>query len=188
VLTKKLGTGIVANLRKLGGGLMGRARGLRAVAPQVEQEALASMATLNRTASLLMREFDCTACTDVTGFGLLGHAKNIADASAVALEIWVDRVPCFAGTLEAAVEGTAGGGHRNRDFVREAVVRHAGVTDRHLHLLCDAQTSGGLLMAVDASRADAFIGALHEAGVLHAAVIGEVRVGEAGRLHLRPAP
>ena len=144
------------------------------------------MVTLNRRSAELMREFGCSACTDITGFGLLGHARNVAEASHVGLEIWTGRVPFFPGVLDVAVEGTAGGGHRNKAFVEGAVRRDPGVTDQQFHLLCDAQTSGGLLMSVDAERSEDLLSALHESGVIHAAIIGQVVEDDSGRLVLKP--
>ena len=186
IITKRIGTGIISNMRKLSAGVMGKVKGRRAIEPEVEQEAVQSMVTLNAPASKLMREFGCSACTDITGFGLLGHARNVAEASGVSLEIWAGKVPSFPGVLEVAVEGTAGGGHRNKAFVEKWVTRGPGVTDQQFHLLCDAQTSGGLLMSVDAPRAEEFLAAIHNSGVVHAAIIGQVLEGEAGRLILKP--
>lgn len=184
ILTKKIGTGIVGNMRKMHSGTLQRLKGKNPIDPDTEEECIQSMVTLNDQAAKLMVEFGCSACTDVTGFGLLGHAKNVAEASKVGMEIWVDQVPRFRGVLEVAVEGTAGGGHRNRDYVQRSVERRPGVTDPELHLLCDAQTSGGLLMSVDAEKTDDLVSALHASGVKDAAAIGRVVEGEGGRLIL----
>jgi selenide,water dikinase len=186
ILTKKIGTGIISNLRKMSGGLLEKVKGRKPFSPQVEEEAIQSMVTLNGVAARIMQEFGASACTDVTGFGLLGHARNVAEASGVSLEIQAGRVPSFPGVLDAAVEGTAGGGHRNRDHVESAVRRDPDVTEKQFHLLCDAQTSGGLLMSVDAERAEGLLHAMHQAGVIHAAVIGRVLEENPGRIFLRP--
>ena len=189
ILTKKIGTGIISNMRKLHRGIFGRLKGPNPVAAETEQESIESMITLNARAAKLMKEFGCPACTDVTGFGLLGHARNVAEASNVSMEIWVDQVPHFKGVLGVAVEGTAGGGHRNLTFVQNSVERGPHVTDQSLYLLCDAQTSGGLLMSVDEEKAEDLVSALHTSGVPHAAIIGRIIGGEAGRLilkHLKP--
>ncbi len=186
VLTKKIGTGIISNMRKLGSGIMGGLKGFKALPQEVEEESIRSMITLNDKASALMLQFGVTACTDITGFGLLGHARNIAEASGVALEIRGADVPRFDGVLEIAVKGTAGGGHRNRDYIAPFVKRDRRVTDETFHLLCDAQTSGGLLMAVDEEKAADLVAALHGAGYDAAAVIGTVTNGPAGVLFLAP--
>jgi selenide,water dikinase len=186
ILTKKIGTGIISNLRKMSAGFLEKLKGRKPFGPEVEDEALQSMVALNATAARLMREFGCSACTDITGFGLLGHARNVAEASGISLEIRAGRVPCFPGVLDVAVEGTAGGGHRNRDDVESAVLRDPGVTDQQFHLLCDAQTSGGLLISVDPERAEKLLQAMHEAGVAHAAIIGQVLEGNPGCIILRP--
>ena len=187
ILSKKLGTGIISNMNKLsGGGLLSKMRGYRPLPESVYQESIQSMITLNDKASRLMVEFGVTACTDITGFGLLGHARNIADASGVALSINAGAVPSFEGVLEVAVEGTAGGGHRNRDFISGSAQRDAGVSDQAYHLMCDAQTSGGLFMAINSDRAAEFVSALAEQGYPAAADIGEVLDGPAGTIFIKP--
>ena len=177
ILTKKIGTGIIANLRKLNRGPFQMLKGRNAIAAETERECLESMLALNDKASVLMQRFGCSACTDVSGFGLLGHALNLAEASKVSLEIWADQVPHFDGTLEHAVKGTAGGGHRNAAFVKPAVESSGEVGEARFHLLCDAQTSGGLLMAVDEDRAEDLLYALHDAGIRQAAMVGRVLEG-----------
>ncbi len=185
ILTKKIGTGIISNMRKLHRGMLQRLKGRNPIAPETERESVQSMIDLNTQAAKLMREFGCSACTDVTGFGLLGHAINVAEASKVSLEIWVDQVPHFQGVLEVAIKGTEGGGHRNATFFQNSIERGPHVTDQHFYLLSDAQTSGGLLMSVDAEKAEELVSALHSSGVLHAAIIGQVIEGEAGHLTLK---
>jgi selenide,water dikinase len=187
ILTKKIGTGIISNMRKLHRGARQRLRGQNPISPETEQESMDSMVALNRQAAEVMLEFECSACTDISGFGLLGHARNVAEASNVGFELWVDRVPYFQGVLEVAVKGTAGGGHRNLTFVRDSIERASGVSDEYVHLLCDAQTSGGLLMSVDSNKADELVAALRKSGVPHAAIIGQVVEEQPGRLLLRRA-
>jgi selenide,water dikinase len=185
VLTKKLGTGIIVNMRKLSSGLKGRIRGLHPLSEAVFLESIESMTTLNARAAELMLKFGCTACTDVTGFGLLGHAKNVAEASGVALEIRAGQVPRFDGVWEVAIEGTAGGSRRNREYVEGVVQRDHLVTEQDLCLFSDAQTSGGLLMTVDADKAEPLISALKAQGHPAAAIIGEVHDGPAGTIFLK---
>jgi selenide, water dikinase len=188
ILSKKLGTGIISNMQKLsaGGGLLSKIRGYRPLPESVYRESIQSMITLNDKASKLMVEFGVTACTDITGFGLLGHARNVADASGVALSINAGSVPSFDGVLEVAVEGTAGGGHRNRDYISGSVQRDSGVSDQAYHLMCDAQTSGGLFMAIDGDRAAEFVSALAGQGYPAASDIGEVLEGPVGTIFIKP--
>jgi len=185
VLTKKIGTGIITNMRKMRGGRFERLKGQNPISQETERESIESMVTLNKKAAELMKEFGCSACTDITGFGLLGHAKNVADASKVGMELWADKVPRFQGVLEVAVKGTAGGGHRNAAFVRPSVDRGPEVSDEYFYLFCDAQTSGGLLMSVESDKADELLEALHSSGVPHARIIGQVVEGDAGRLMIK---
>jgi selenide,water dikinase len=185
ILTKKIGTGIISNLTKSRKGFLGKLNAPKGPSAEVQRECFETMVALNAAAARSMREFDCTACTDVTGFGLLGHAGNVAEASGVAMEIWVDRVPRFSGVLASAIAGTAGGGHRNLAFIQKVVSRDPAVTDEYLYLLCDAQTSGGPLMTVDSEKAEDLLAALHAAGVNDAAVIGRVLDGDPGRLSLK---
>lgn len=185
ILTKPIGSGIISNLRKMARGRWHRLKGGYPITADVERACVQSMTTLNRRASEIMVAHGCTACTDVTGFGLLGHAHNVAAASGVSFELWVDQVPRFEGVLEAAIKGTAGGGHRNAEFVRRVVERDAEVSEFYFYLLCDAQTSGGLLMSIDVERTEACILALRQAGINQAAVVGRVLEGPAGRIVLK---
>ncbi len=185
ILTKQVGTGIITNIRKMSRGRWHRLKGSGPITAAAERACIESMITLNRRASEIMVAHGCTACTDVTGFGLLGHAYNVATASGVSFEIWVDQVPRFEGVLEVAVKGTAGGGHRNAEFVRRVVERDADVPESYFYLLCDAQTSGGLLMSIDEERTEACILALRQAGVSHAAVVGRVLEGPASCIVLK---
>ncbi len=138
VLTKKLGTGVVTTALK---------RGI-ASAEHVEAATL-SMLTLNREACDRMLAFDVHACTDVTGFGLIGHAREMALASGVTLEIETASVQFLPGALEYAGQGAISGGlNNNRDFA-SCVVEVAGdVQPEIVTLLYDPQTSGGLLISL----------------------------------------
>ena len=157
VLTKAIGTGILATAAKRGD--LGA----------LEQRALIdSMATLNRTASVAARAVGAQCATDVTGFGLLGHASHIARASNVTLGIRLSAVPTLAGTREAIARGTrTGGAERNRAYV-EPLVDWSGVSEAERALLIDPQTSGGLLVAIPPSRLGDYL----------AAVAGAVEIGE----------
>jgi selenide,water dikinase len=157
ILTKPLGTGVIATAIKFG----------RAT-QQVADGAIASMATLNRAAAAalagLPREA-VHACTDITGFGLIGHATEMARASGWVLTIAVNAVPILPGALDLVEENTPGGGRTNREHFGAAVTIAPGLDDRRVQLLFDPQTSGGLLVAVDAAHAEDALARLASAGV-----------------------
>jgi len=162
VLTKPIGTGILATALK------------RGVLP-VEALAIMSrqMRNLNRAASEAMRGV-AHAATDVTGFGLLGHARNMARGSRKTLRIWSAAVPFLPGALDLVAGGIASAGLKaNRDGMSADVAFAEGVPEPVREALFDPQTSGGLLMAVPASRLEAFVTKLRRRKIL-AAVIGEV--------------
>ena len=138
VLTKPLGTGVTttAIMRDKG-------------SPEHEEEAVKWMTLLNRAASDLARSVGVRAGTDITGFGLIGHGIELAEASDVGLEIQFEQVPMFSGALEYANLGTFPGGTLdNQQFFGDRVEFAAGFTEAEQLLLFDAQTSGGLLLAV----------------------------------------
>jgi selenide,water dikinase len=138
VFTKRLGTGVISTALK---------RGLASEADV--QGAIDSMLTLNRVACERMLEFDVHGCTDVTGFGLIGHGREMALASGVTLEIDVDRVLYLPGAVEYARAGAIPGGLRNnRDFASGAVEFGRQIPEEIENLLYDPQTSGGLLISL----------------------------------------
>ena len=175
ILTKPLGTGIVAFA-----GQIGRV-------PAGAAEAAAHwMAALNEQASKLMLKFGVHACTDVTGFGLVGHLAAMAEASRVDVEILWDDLPLLPGVLECLAEGIASGAvERNRESSGGSLVAGNDVTAPMLDLCFDPQTSGGLLMAVVPSAADDLLARLHAAGATEAAVIGKVLDAGLGRVFVR---
>lgn len=174
ILTKPLGTGVLATAIK--GGVATEA---------MEAEAVMWMATLNRAAAEAMVEVGVNACTDVTGFGLLGHGLEMARASGVTIEIRASRVPFIAGTRELASMGMIpAGSFANRAFC-ECALEADGVDSLLVDLLADAQTSGGLLLAVAEERADALHAALEKRGVPHPE-IGRVRDRGKGRVVVLP--
>ncbi len=162
VLTKALGTGIIATALKFN----------RAPQPAVDA-AVASMIALNRAAGeVLVREGTAVhGCTDVTGFGLVGHAAEMASASGCVLEIDAALVPLLDGARALVRGNIPGGGKTNREYFGPLVTEAAGLPADLVDLLYDPQTSGGLLAAVEASCAPAIAAALAAAGV-PAAVIG----------------
>jgi selenide,water dikinase len=113
------------------------------------------MATLNAAAAEAMTAAGAHACTDVTGFGLVGHARNVGAASAVTLRLRSGDVPLFPGTLALARAGVlSGGAKRGRKALKDQVTVASGVDEPLVNLLFDAETSGGLLIVLPAARAD----------------------------------
>jgi selenide,water dikinase len=160
-LTKPLGMGTMSTASKRG-----------AVDADAMQPAIEQMATLNRAAAEAMATVDAHACTDVTGFGLAGHARNIGKASGVTLTIDLANVPLFKGAHALASEGfCSGGATRGRSALGEEVSVADGLDEALVSMAYDAETSGGLLIALAEADAAALEAALTDRGVL------AVRVG-----------
>ena len=173
VLTKPLGTGVISTAIK------------HQVAPaEAEAAAVESMLRLNRDAADAMALVDVHAATDVTGFGLLGHLHSMARASGVAARIEAASVPLLPGAEMLADAGEVPGGTRsNQRFLASRVRWPAQLPAARQTLLCDAQTSGGLLLAVPEKELDPLLRAL-EARRVPGAVIGELTQGEAGSIQV----
>ena len=166
VLTKPLGTGILTTARKRG-----------AIGDAGLGEAIAAMTTLNDRASEAMLRAGAHAATDVTGFGLLGHAENIARASGVRLSIDAAAVPFMSGVLDFIAQGVVPGGTRHNAETHSTFTAFAPSVPEAVRVgLSDAQTSGGLLICVAPDRVEELSCDLLADGAL-AAVIGEVREG-----------
>ena len=139
------------------------------------QEALASMLVSCQQAASILREYGATACTDVTGFGLLGHLVEMTRASGVDAETSLSALPLLDGALECVAAGITSSLHPANLRLRRALVNHeAFVNDPRYPLLFDPQTAGGLLASLPADRAQSCLARLHAAGYGHAAVIGRV--------------
>jgi selenide,water dikinase len=153
VFTKRLGTGVISTALKQG------------VAREADVAAsIASMLTLNRKACEAMLQYDVHGCTDVTGFGLIGHAREMAQASGVTLEIQVDGLRFLDGALEYARLGAIPGGLKNnREYAECAVESARDLAAEVEDLLYDPQTSGGLLIALPEADAAALAGAYPDA-------------------------
>jgi selenide,water dikinase len=165
VLTKPLGTGVVATAIKQG----------RAPAAVISA-ATGSMTHLNRAESEVARAYGLRSLTDVSGFGLLGHLSEMCRASGVGVDLWFDQLPVLAGAVDLVREGIVPGGtRRNLEFVEQWTDFARGLEAWQQLLCADAQTSGGLLLCVPEERTQAVIGALEERGTPAAAVIGRVR-------------
>jgi len=163
ILTKPLGSGLITTAGKNG------------VASDAHlQNAIVWMSKLNRNAARAMQEVGIRCATDITGYGLLGHAHEIADASQVALQFRADALPVLDGALEyARQKQIPGGAGRNKLYLEDKVEITRGIAEDRAEILFDPQTSGGLLIAVSQMNFDALMRALKSRGVEHW-VIGEV--------------
>ena len=164
VLTKPLGIGIITTAIKA-----------QVADEAIVERALRVMTTLNRAASEAMLAVEAHGATDVTGFGLLGHLAEIVRASGVGARVWSRQVPLIEGTRDLAERGLIpGGSRRNLDSVAPLLRWAPALTEVDQLLLADAQTSGGLLIAVARERADELVSRLRAGDALAAAVVGEV--------------
>ena len=164
VLTKPIGTGIITTAGKA-----------QVVSDAVLSNAISIMGTLNKLASDAMVNIGVNACTDVTGFGLIGHLRGMVEASQVAARINVGAVPLLDGVWQLLEDGIAPGGtHRNLDSVDGVVGWDSSFSELTRLLMCDAQTSGGLLISVAKEKESALLAELEKLGVECRAVIGEI--------------
>lgn len=172
LLTKPIGSGVLFNANRRG-----------RVAAQHLEACLRSTSTLNRSAAEVLQRYPVHACTDISGFGLAGHAMEMARASQACFMVDLQRVPWFAGSLEACRRGIGTGADAaNRSYAAEAVRFQCSPSPEHEALCFDPQTSGGLLVALPAEASTAALQALHAAGVQAAACIGEVGSGPPGQI------
>ena len=174
VLTKPIGLGVITTAAKR---------------DEDDEHAIADavrlMSTLNRSACEAMLEVGVHAATDVTGFGLLGHLRNVTVASRVGASVWVDEVPFLGAAQRYVARGIAPGGtHANWRYLAEHVDYDEDVTKDEQLLLSDAQTSGGLLMAIDRARVERLLRALEERQVPVARVVGELHADPSGRIRV----
>jgi selenide,water dikinase len=178
ILTKPLGSGIITTAAKNGEDKLGAIG-----------SAIAVMTMLNRVASEQIAHCGAHALTDVTGFGLLGHLRNVVAASKVGAQVYLDRVPVLDAARQYARSGIfPGGTHTNHRFLADWVSYDEDVSQEDQLVLCDAQTSGGLLAAVPPDKAESLVVSLKARGVAAAAVIGSIDAN-AGRIAvLRTAP
>jgi len=176
VLTKALGTGIIATAVKA-----------EMADPAAEQVIVASMKALNRVPAEVMAGFDVHACTDITGFGFLGHACEMIEDTAVGMHIFASRVPVFPEALEYAAMGLIpAGAYRNEGFRKAMVDVRPGVGDNLRMVLYDPQTSGGLLIALPSGQAENLVSRLHAQGITGAGIVGETSAREPGRIVVLP--
>ena len=174
ILTKPLGIGIITTAQKGG-----------QASSHAIQQAIEIMTTLNRAAAEVMQGFLVHACTDITGFGLLGHLCEMLGGGDIGIKIFVDDVPRLPEAEEYARLGfVPGGAYRNKTFFEPKIKKEKDLPDWMLDVLFDPQTSGGLVMAAAEKDAEGIIRFLREAGVKDACVIAEVVAKPQGRLLL----
>ena len=172
ILTKPLGVGIITT---------GIKRGI--VTPEAEAEVVGVMATLNKGAAEAALEVGVHACTDVTGFGLLGHLREMMQASGTAAQIFAEKVPVLD-SVWACIEQKAipGGTKSNRRYLEDSVSFAEEVPESLRWVLVDAITSGGLLLSVSEAKAEELIARLKAQNTPAYAVVGRVLAGEAGKI------
>ena len=162
ILTKALGTGIVATALKKG-----------KASDESVNEAVKSMTTLKAAASMVARKHSVHACSDVTGFGILGHALGMASGSGVTLVIESAKMPLLRGAPRLAEKGyITGGCKRNREYLSDKMTIDKSIREGLVEIALDPQTSGGLLLAVAKRHAAKLVEDLHAAGVTHATEVG----------------
>lgn len=164
ILTKSLGTGIIATAAKG-----------RMATPETIEKTTQLMKTLNRTASRIMRRYEIHACTDITGFGLLGHLSEMVIGSGHSVRLKYRSIPIIPEAIEFAKIGfVPAGTFKNREFRKNMIHVTAPVGALETDILFDPQTSGGLLISVHSNDAEAMILDLKRSGIEEASIIGEV--------------
>jgi len=176
ILTKPIGVGILATALK---------RGL--LDEPTKNLIIANMSELNASAAEVMKSFPVHACTDITGFGLLGHLYEMTSGSRVRAQISASSVPILPLTNEMVLRNVIPGGtEANLSFVSPHVFWDKMITDTDKVILCDAQTSGGLLIAIPDKSANDMLAKLHQAGVVSAVQIGKIEPGDDGKIKVVP--
>ncbi len=175
VLTKPVGTGVLSTAAKaelLTDGQM--------------KEMIGLMSTLNKGAQEVMLPLKPSACTDITGFGLLGHVNELAEGSGVTVQLWADTVPFASGALELAQDGIIpAGAYRNRNYLEGKVKVEEAVALEVSDLLFDPQTAGGLLISIPEERGVELVRRLNDRGI-PGAVIGQVQSKGEHTVHVLP--
>ncbi|SCJ56304.1 Selenide%2C water dikinase [uncultured Flavonifractor sp.] len=175
VLTKPVGTGVLSTAAKaelLTDGQM--------------KEMIGLMSTLNKGAQEVMLPLHPSACTDITGFGLLGHVNELAEGSGVTVQLWADTVPFASGALELAQDGIIpAGAYRNRNYLEGKVKVEEAVALEVSDLLFDPQTAGGLLISIPEERGAELVRRLNDRGI-PGAVIGQVQSKGEYTVHVLP--
>jgi len=174
ILTKPLGTGMIATALK--GGM---------ASEEAVRKMVASMVALNRKASEWMKTFEAHACTDITGFGFLGHALEMASASRVGMMIQSKSIPIFPEAMDYARLGLIpGGAYSNRQFFSCRVEVDPDVPNLLIDLLYDPQTSGGLLISLPAEKATRLMETLKKEENIDSSLVGEVVKDPSGKIQI----
>ena len=175
VLTKPVGTGVLSTAAKA-----------ELLTDGQLKEMIGLMSTLNKGAQEVMLPLHPNACTDITGFGLLGHVNELAEGSGVTVQLWADQVPLASGALELAREGIIpGGAYRNRSYLEGKVKVEEAVALELSDLLFDPQTAGGLLISIPEARGGELVRRLKDRGI-PGAVIGQVQSKGEHTVHVLP--
>ena len=175
ILTKPLGTGILATAIKAG-----------LISPEAEKQVIEVMATLNNKAAEVMSTYSVHACTDITGFGLLGHALEMARASEVTISIEVHKIPVLSEVLDHAGMGLVpAGSYANKNFCAGHVREVGNIDPMYLDIIADAQTSGGLLIALASNEVEQALLDLKVAGIQEVVLIGHVVDRSKGVIELK---
>lgn len=174
VLTKPLGTGIISTALKAG---MASGEAIR--------KSVESMGTLNRTASEWMKKFGAHACTDITGFGFIGHALEMATASQVGMVLQATAVSVFPEAMEYAKLGLIpGGAYSNRDFFSCRVEMDSSVPPLLADIFYDPQTSGGLLISLPSGEAEEWVATLKKEKDVWPCIVGEIVKEPVGKIQI----
>jgi selenide,water dikinase len=174
VLTKPLGTGIVNTAIKAG-----------MASADLTESVTRLMAALNRIAAETMARFDVHACTDVTGFGFLGHLAEMVSGSGRSVRVFAERIPVIEDALTFAAMGLIpAGAYKNREFRAGMIEVGDGVARERQDMLFDPQTSGGLLICLPEAQAEDLVAALKDAGLGDAANVGEIIDGPAEKIRV----
>ena len=174
ILTKPLGTGIITTALKR-----------EAVSPEVLDEAIYWMTTLNKAAAAVATRIGVQACTDITGFGLFGHTYEMIRESEVGVIFHADSIPLMKGVIELAEQGMFPGGARvNRDYLSSNLLFRGTSHPLLPDIFCDPQTSGGLLMAVSPGKIEEAMRLLKENGLSDFAIVGEATSTNKGKILL----
>ncbi len=172
ILTKPIGVGIQTT---------GIKRGL--VSTEGIQKVTELMATLNKKAAEVAKEFTVHSSTDITGFGLLGHLSEMATGSGVGITVSFHAVPILEGTRELAEQGAVPGGTKsNHTWLSETVTYPEEMDQLNQWILCDAITSGGLLLSVPAEEGEELVARMRDTGVAQASLIGKVKDQHPGKI------
>jgi len=172
ILTKPLGVGIINTALK--GGMADT---------ETVGKAVKSMTTLNKTASELMQKYTVHACTDITGFGLIGHACEMIEDTDFAIVINSSSLPYIPAAKDLAVMGLVPGGlYRNRDYRLHMTEIKDNIPDYIMDIIFDPQTSGGLLISLPADEAVRLLAEMHEAGITDASIIGDITPEPEGKI------